>query len=300
MKVLKLLIFALLFGSCALWSQQNSKVVPDCVLGSITFNAVGNSNNFDNRPQSNNVGVPCTEWVLAWSAQASVTSVTIQIRGAADSAGTPGTFSSLASSTTFPSGKLFYTSSTGYSPWMQVRLNAAGAAGTVNATLLGWRDDAATIASSSSSSGCPGTSGTPCIVAGPDAPGAAPTKNPVQQGVFDGTDVQRAFISPNENAITLSAGTDVVIVAGTASTTTYVTKFDMSWDNAADVTIRQGTGTTCLTNALALSGAYKNLVALFEDYSNVSALRNTIQARDICLHFSTSVTGGGQAFFTQF
>ena len=31
------------------------------------------------------------------------------------------------------------------------------------------------------------------IVSGPDAPGAAPTKNPVQMGIFDGTNVQRAL-----------------------------------------------------------------------------------------------------------
>lgn len=41
----------------------------------------------------------------------------------------------------------------------------------------------------SNGSGCGGYADP--IVSGPDAPGAAPTKNPVQMGSFDGTDVQR-------------------------------------------------------------------------------------------------------------
>jgi hypothetical protein len=285
MKALKLAIFVLLFGFES-YAQQNSKVVPDCVLGSITFNAVGNSNNFDNRPQSNNVGVPCTEWVLVWSAQASVTSLTIQIRGAADSNGSPGAFSSLAAATTFPSGKLFYTASTGYSPWMQVRLNAAGAGGAVNATLLGWRDDAATIGGGSGGgSGCPGTTTTPCVVAG-----------------WNGVTAQTFIIGTSESDITLSAGTDVKIVALSSGKTTYIPKVDMAWDNGADVTIRSGTTTTtpCDTTTVALAGPYKNLTALFEDYQLGAPLHTGSASLDVCLHFSTSVTGGGQVFYAQF
>lgn len=295
---MKVLIFILLCVSEA-YAQTAERVAPDCVLGSITFTAVGNSQVYDNRPNSANQGIPCTEWVLQWSSQSGAVSVTMQIRGAGDNNGAPAAFSSIASGTTFPSGKVIYSSTTGYFPWMQVRLNAIGVtANTVNATLLGWKDNAGSIGAGGGGggAGCPN----PCPVIGPNAAGSPPTQPPVQTGVFDGTNVQRAFESPNQNAITLAAGTDVVIVSGMAATTTYVTKFDMSWDNAADVTIRQGTGVTCGTNTLALSGAYKNLLALFEDYSNVSALRNTIQGRDICLHFSTSVTGGGQAFWAQF
>jgi hypothetical protein len=47
------------------------------------------------------------------------------------------------------------------------------------------------ILSSLSPSGCVGTMATPCIVAGPDASGAAPTQPPVLTAGFDGANVQR-------------------------------------------------------------------------------------------------------------
>ena len=135
--------------STFLQAQSQSKIAPDCQLGNIVFTGVGNSVNFDNRPQSSNTGIPCALWNLVWSAQASVTSVTLQIEGAPDSNGAPGTYSVLASGTTFPSGKVNYSATTGYYPWMRVRVNAVGGTGNISATLSGWRTDAITINSGS-------------------------------------------------------------------------------------------------------------------------------------------------------
>lgn len=44
-----------------------------------------------------------------------------------------------------------------------------------------------------SSGGCVGTAMIPCIVAGPDTPGAAPTQNPVQFSLYDGANVRRVL-----------------------------------------------------------------------------------------------------------
>ena len=243
----------------------------------------------------------CVFWTFEYKSTG-FSALSIVLQGAPDSAGAPGTWVTLPGTVTDganPSTSItgayaaITTTPSNLAAWYRISLTSVTSTGSISGRAYGYQNPPG---SSSSSSACPD----PCPVIGPDAVGMAPTEPPVQSGTFDGTDVQRSFISPLSNAITLSAGTDVVIAAGTASTTTYITKFDLSWDNAASVTIRQGTGTTCLTNTLALSGAYNNLVALFEDYSPASALRNTIQGRDICLHFSTSVTAGGQAIYTKF
>ena len=111
--------------------------------------------------------------------------------------------------------------------------------------------------------------------------------------VFNGSTNDRQFSCTLSAAITLSAGTDVVIVPLTSATTIRICGFSYSSDTSADVTIRQGTGTTCGTNQVALSGAYKNVLGLALDFGNEGALRTTVAARDVCLHFSASSTVGG-------
>src|SRR5271170_6757193 len=109
----KLLLFP--FISLGLFGQTQSKVSPDCTLGpgAVNFTTTGNSVAFDNRPVSQATGIPCTNWTLEYSAQPAVTSLTIQIQAAPDNGGVPGSFSSIASSTVFPSGKLNISTSTG-------------------------------------------------------------------------------------------------------------------------------------------------------------------------------------------
>lgn len=279
------LVLALLLLSIGLCGQTADRLAPDCIL-TFTFTATGVSGNYDNRPIiSPNAGTPCTEWVLQWSAQPAVTSLTIQIRGAGDSAGTPGAFSSLAAGTTFPSGKVTYTATTGFFPWMQINLAAEGAPGTVTAVLLGSKDNAASISGGGGGggSGCPGTITTPCVTAG-----------------WNGSAAQIFIVATNESDISISAATDIVIVAGTMAQTTYIPKFDISWDNTADASIRTGTGVNCGTGTATLAGPYKNLLALFEDYGGYAPFKSDGTGRDVCLHFSTSVTGGGQVFFDKF
>jgi hypothetical protein len=272
---------ALCLLSWAAWGQQ-TKIAPDCTL-SFALSSASSTGSLDNRSTSQITGVPCTLWALTWSAQPAVTSLTINIEGAPDSGGSPGSFASLASATTFPSGKIDYSASTAYSPWMRVTISAIGTAGLVNGVLNGWREDQSSIGGGGGGGGgCAGTVGEPCVIGGTN--GSA----------------QTIIVGTIETQITLSAGTDVVIVAGTSGKTSYIPKFDMSWDNNADVTVREGTGTTCLSSTTALAGPYKNLVALFEDYGGFAPLHATATGLDICLHFSTSVTGGGQSFAAQF
>ena len=217
-----------------------------------------------------------------------------------------------------------YMTFVGYTPWLQLNVTAISSG---NLTVVAVAFDPADPESGGGSGGgCTGTAATPCIVAGPNASGAAPTKNPVLVAGQDGTDVRTVLTDssgrPNVNlfgfngtaasqilanttaaAISLSAGTDVVIVSGVSAKTTYILKMDVAWNNSANVTIQQGTtsSTPCDTSTVALTGAYQNLLGLSEDYnSNFSLLKTSSTNLDICLHFSTAVTAGGQVFYAQF
>lgn len=139
-------------------------------------------------------------------------------------------------------------------------------------------------------------------VGGLAAAGAALTGNPNLQGISDGdgANVNNVFACTHQAAVTLSSGTDVVVVAGASSKTTRICHLDFNQDNVANVTIRQGTGTTCGTNQVALSGVYQNILGLAADYTNLAPLATSLTNRDICLHFSASVTIGGVVVYAQF
>jgi len=137
---MKRLIFLFLLFTPLLFEQTQSAIAPACSLGpgQLSFNGTGNSNAFDNRPVSSAGLVTCSNWTLDYSAQSAVSSLTIQVQGAPDSNGSPGTFTSLGSSTTFPSGEI--TVNGNYSPWMRVAVTAAGANGPISALLNGYRN----------------------------------------------------------------------------------------------------------------------------------------------------------------
>lgn len=116
-----------------------------------------------------------------------------------------------------------------------------------------------------------------------------------------GTGYNKEFACNLSSPITVSAATDVVIAAsGGGSLITRICGIYFSSGGAAAVTIRQGTGTTCLTNTVDLTGAFQNVTIMTLDFRAESALQNTVAARDTCLHFSTSVTAGGVVQYAQF
>jgi hypothetical protein len=153
---LKLAILSL-FASAFCYGQTQTKISPDCSLGNLSFSGVSNSIGFDNRPQSSQTGIPCSLWSLVWSAEASVTSLTIEIQGAPDANGVPGSYSSIASGSTFASGKANFSSSTSYYPWMRVSVTAVGGSGNITAILNGWRDNASSISGGGGGGGGPPT-----------------------------------------------------------------------------------------------------------------------------------------------
>jgi hypothetical protein len=116
----------------------------------------------------------------------------------------------------------------------------------------------------------------------------------------DGTNAQYGFVCNSSAAVSIAAGTDVVVVSGVAAKFVRICHLDFSSDTSAAVTIRQGTGVTCGTSTVALSGAYQNILGIAEDYTPLAPLTTTVAARDVCLHFSTNVTAGGTVIYAIF
>jgi hypothetical protein len=130
--------------------------------------------------------------------------------------------------------------------------------------------------------------------------GNTPSVTPIYGFKFNGATWDRDFVCPSSAAITLSAATDAVIVPLSGSTITRICNVSFSsGTTSADVTIRQGTGTTCGTSQVALSGAFAAVTGLALDFT-AGGLRTTVAARDVCLHFSTSVTAGGIVTYAQY
>lgn len=118
--------------------------------------------------------------------------------------------------------------------------------------------------------------------------------NPVTTGYRDDSgNVLADYGFPDQAAVTISAGTDAVMVTGVASTNTYVGHLSFSLDSAQTVTIRQGTGSTCGTNTAILYGPAPNVLTLALDFDSKGGLHTTIAARDLCVHLGGSATLGG-------
>jgi hypothetical protein len=118
--------------------------------------------------------------------------------------------------------------------------------------------------------------------------------------LFDGTTWNREYTCNNRTPITLAAGTDVVIATGVAAKQVRICHVSFSSNTGADVTFRQGTGTTCSTATVALTGAYVSLLTTALDFGPFSSLTTSVAASDVCLHFSAAVTTGGVAIYAQF
>jgi len=137
--------------------SQQSKVSPDCPINLGVRSTTGISVVFDNRPQTPNTA-PCSEWILIASATTANMSFTVTAQKAQDNgvAGCAGCSWSTFSGLTLSAEGLI-TASQVTADYIRINLSAINS-GTVSATLLGWRDNAGSIASG------PGTG--PCTIAG--------------------------------------------------------------------------------------------------------------------------------------
>lgn len=78
---------------------------------------------------------------------------------------------------------------------------------------------------------CPGTAATPCIVAGPDTPGAAPTQNPVQFSLYDGANVRRV-LGDSAGRLIVNQGVAAASTAGWPITSGQTANSTANWTDA--------------------------------------------------------------------
>lgn len=330
-----LLVFVLsipMFGQVAsVFSQQ-----PDCWM---TFNlrANGATPAFDNTTKG------CTLWAVQYAASgygslSLVTQTAPAIGGGAGSV-LPGSWSTFTAATGInPNTSIVGAISTFGSPtaifaFLRVNLTASAGTGTLQGSLFGWRIPAQT---GGGGSGCVGTVGTPCIVAGPDATGSSPTQSPVavsglqggliQPFVMDNSSSLQVTCLPNDpcftlplvtvdgggtigqfvgnayQAFSLSAATTTTVVTH-SSGSTHLTNLSLTLTTALTGTqnmlIVEGTGSNCGTSTVTMMGPFYAFQFFSPPLSN-STLQTAAAGDDICLVFSTTVTGGGGALFARF
>jgi len=302
-------ILLLIVLTIELWGQSQTKVAPDCQIPFAINNANLVTNSYNNLASSPNTGVPCPNWKLDYSSTG-YSAISLVVEDAPDSSGSPGTFVTFAGSivgtginpnTSITSAS---TKFTGYFPWMRVRLASHTGTGLITGTLNGFRDDAGTISSSGGGgTPCPGTSGTPCVVDGPDATGAAPTKPPVLMASVDGS----GNVLPFQNCtttvpFTASATGNTQIVAASGSTVIRVCAFEFTPDtsgNTVNFKMQYGTGSNCATGATDLTGLLSNVLA----YSNNLGPESTWvvpAGKALCYNMASGVAVHGTAVIAQY
>lgn len=287
--------------SLSLWGQSQTKVAPDCSL-TFNFTVAGNSSNFDNRTISASTGVPCRYWTLSYYSQG-FSGLSLTVQDAPDVAGAPGVFVTFAGTVvTGINPNTSTTSSTtdfnGYFPWMRVNLSSLTGSGQLHGTLNGWRTNAGTI-SSSGSSGCPGTSGSPCDVQGVTAAGSAATENPLLDGARDASGNKVALtLGTTSAAVSLTSSGLTQIVALSGVTLIRITHISVSFASSVDFQLEYGTGANCAAGTTALTGVYKSILTVALDFDLDPLIVPSAQA--LCVNLGASVVGGGLVKFAQF
>lgn len=283
--------------------SQNTKVQPDCTVSFTGLTAGGNSAVYNNLPQ-NNVGSPCTTWVLAYTTSMGTPTISVSIQGAPNNNGAAGTFSTISggTGTTSPSSSVLLKNSAGngYYPFMRVHVTTLSA-GTLSGTLNGWRDDAGSVnaGSGGGGSGCPGTSGSPCDVQGVTATGAPASEQPLLDGAQDGSGNKIALtLGTVPAAISLSSSGLTQIIAAVSMESIRVTHLSISFNGSTNFQLEYGTGSNCGTGTTAVTGVYQNVLTIALDFDLDPLI--IASGKALCINLGSSVTGGGLAKYAQF
>jgi hypothetical protein len=163
---------------------------------------------------NNSTQLKCSIWKLV-GFNSGLTNITVQVEGAQDNNGSPGAFSAFGAAVTLRGSNpstcaancTIIMNISDYRPWLRVNMTAATGTGSFNFNLIGassiGNNDVTFLSSGGSSV---------VTAIGPDATGTAPTQNPVQISVFDGTNVRRlrSGTTGNLNMAAITAGADGV------------------------------------------------------------------------------------------
>lgn len=293
-----------LFAAAAGFSpgQTANKVAQDCDI-QFSFGGSGQRSPITGCAQ-NAQGI--VDWRLTYTSNG-FSALSIEIQDAPDSNGIPGSWVNWAGTivdgtnpTTNPAQGT--TRVGGYYPWVSVLLASVSGSGTVTGHLYGCKLPGCSDLQLGSGGGGGGCTA-PCVVIGPDAPGAAPTQSPVQDSGFDGTDVQRLRTDTtgrlSEGAYPLSvsialssSGTTKVITHVTGITTIAQVLLSVS-GGVTTLTYEYGTGTNCGTGTSSL-GSFLSVAAFADDKPFVIPAGN-----DFCLGIGAGVTVSGMVKYAQ-
>jgi hypothetical protein len=292
---------------------------------------------FDNRQIGN------FYFVLTYQAQnCSALTLTFQSASGVYSPGSMGTYTGTVNSGSNPSTNTSGGTVTfqGFVSWYGVAVSGLAGSGCSVSGVVNGFTTGAPIGGQVTSSGCPGTLGTPCVVDGVDSPASAPTVPPVSIGVFDGTNVRRPlsdsagrqvtqggaaagsalagnpFVQAQsdgtnaQNVITCpntaifststSGNTQIIPLSGTKKI--YICKMTFSTAGAVNVQLTQGAGSNCGTGTTNLGGQYQAAGAAIvgDDFAADNSYLVSTAGAATCINLSGSVLVTGQANYAQF
>jgi hypothetical protein len=342
----KLALLLLLSGASLL--AQNTTVTPDCQFF-FTFTANGNlpTNGYPNYPASGiNGGGVCTDWVVSYTAFNVVGSPSLLFQSAPSAtATTPGTWvtyigttlSGINPNTSTTGAQSAFANETVATPF--VRMNLTGlTSGTISGVVYGYKTGSSGGTTPSTGSGCPGTTGTPCVVVGPVAAGSPPTDAPVLMAGQDGTNTQTIatdtsgdvkVVGPSADGAALagppvrigaSDGTDTrnvlscvhtviindsssgntQVIALSGSTQVHICKMTLVTASQVNIQLTQGTGTNCATSNTNLSLLYQLVSTVAEDYAADLSYLVGVAGDAVCLDLGSAVQVTGQIWYDQF
>jgi hypothetical protein len=256
--------------------------------------------------------------------------LSIVLQSAPDSAGAPGVWVTMPGTVT--AGTNPQTATQGgltsitvaantNNPWVRINLTSVTGSGTILGRVMGYRINP------DGGSGCT----SPCIVIGPDAPGAPSTQAPVQVAGNDGTDVRAIRTDPNGNtqvvgptaqgspsttppiqiaeldgngnlliptlgtlsaAVSLTSSGLTQVIALSGGKSIRIAHFSIAFASGVDFQLEYGTGAACGTGTTALTGVYKNITTYAYD-APAGAPLPIPAGNALCVNLGASVTGGG-------
>jgi hypothetical protein len=250
----------------------------------------------------------CDNWTVMYTTQG-FSAASIEFDSAPDANGTPGSFVAFAGTVVFglnPStiintGTQGVIKFFGYEPWLRLNFQSKSGTGTITAVAIGYKAGAI-VTLSSSSSGCPGTVGTPCVVVGPAAVGASPAGAPVEISALDSAGKLKLLDNCTlQLPFDVSASGNTLLVAASGSTQIRVCRLsieDTTGTGGTNATnteqLIQGTGATCAGGTTNLWMAYVQVAAAAEDFSLGPLVAAASNALCIKLTNATRVTGAVQ------
>jgi hypothetical protein len=209
-----------LVGAFVLLASLCCAQVPACQINFGPWTDTNASAPSDNRTTG------CAYWVMTYQVTGfSAVSLTFQSAAGASGPGAFGTFSGTLNSGSNPSTSVACSTPAnctatfnGVVGWYKIVFGSHTGSGTIQGTLQGYKAFVPLGGNTSTGAGCPGTIGSPCVVAGGVASGSPPTLAPVPVAGFDGTNLQPLKTDTGGNAQTAAIG-DAAFISGQQAVT---------------------------------------------------------------------------------